>query len=133
MAPTPLLRIFKKHSKWVDLHFTMWYGLGSRTVALPELALHSDNVLEYVLPLVANTYAILNPLTGGTLNLTIHNSNVSPTVHITKLRTFRPLFISAWFFKNPEHFCVQLMCIVSERECHIATAVPPSKCRRYQA
>jgi hypothetical protein len=53
------------------LYFTMWLGSESRIVALPELASHSENVLEYVLPLVANIYAIFNPLTGGTHHLTI--------------------------------------------------------------
>jgi hypothetical protein len=39
-------------------------------VALPELAQHGENVLEYVLTFVASTYAIFNPLCGDTPHLT---------------------------------------------------------------
>jgi hypothetical protein len=77
---------------------------------LPDLESHSENVLEYVLTFVGNTYAIFNPLTGGTLHLTIAMYLPQWAQKPTHLDSFLPLLT----YKNPEHFCVQLMSIVSD-------------------
>jgi hypothetical protein len=68
-----------------------------------------------VLTLVVNTYAIINPLTEGTIAMYLPQ-RAPKTTHLEP--TFLPLFLAS----NPEHFSVQLMCIVSDsRNEHIST------------
>jgi hypothetical protein len=100
MAPKLLLRILIKRSKRVDLHFTMWWSSGSRIVALPELAQRGDNVWEYVLTFVVNTYPIFNPLLGGTLHLT----TVMYLPQWGPKSTHLDLFSTSIYFLKNEHF-----------------------------
>jgi hypothetical protein len=68
---------------------------------LPEVASHSENVQEYVLPLVSNTYAILNPF--DRRYDSFDNSNVSPTMS-KELHTFRFNFLPLLEFLKSENF-----------------------------
>jgi hypothetical protein len=59
-----------------------------------------------VLPLVVNTYAIINPLTEGTLHLTIAMYLLQ---WVPKTTHLEPTFLPFFLLQNPEHFSVQLL------------------------